>query len=111
MAITQDEMLHLIESKDIVKLLSEENMKGFNDLMKYELIGIKDDTVFLTELGKEAKLYGVKNIVARQRVHILAAKIPSRIPLRIRMLYLIISLLFLSLALFILIYNIVVPTN
>jgi|SRR5690606_18401337 len=108
--LTQEEMLHLIECGDIVELLSEENMKGFNDLIKYELIVVKDDKIYLSELGKEAKLNGVKNTVARQRVKILAANIPSRIPLRISKLYLIISLLSLLLALLFLIFNIVEST-
>jgi len=109
--LSQEEMLHLIESGDMVELLSEENMKGFNDLIKYELIVVKDDKIFLSDLGREAKLMGVKHTVARQRIQIIAANIPSGIPLKISKLYLIISLLLLLFILLILIYNIVQPTN
>lgn len=102
-----DELLNLIESEEVYTILSEENMSGFNDLVKYELICIKDDKVFLTELGKEAQRCGVKNFLANKHIELVVAEIPAKIPFRVRKTYLIFSLIFLFLAFLILILQMI----
>src|SRR5690606_20561870 len=103
-SITQEELLNLIESGDIVQLLSEENMGGFNELMKYELIEVRDDKVFLTTLGKEAKLNGVKETLSKRPVKRQQANISSGLPLKNSRLYFLLSLLLLFFALLMMSY-------
>lgn len=106
-----DELLNLIESDEVFTILSEENIPGFNKLVKYELISIKDDTVYLTDLGKEAQIHGVENVLARKHNGMVVEEIPAKIPFRIRKTYLIWSLLFLFLAILILVFQIVWPPS
>ncbi len=103
----QEELLNLIEIEDIFTILSEENMEGFNELVKYELICIKDDKVFLTDLGREAQVSGVKNVLARKNVDMVIADIPSKLPSRVRKSYLIWSLLILLLAMLLFIFQMI----
>lgn len=59
-----DKLLKLIEEGDADTILSEENMQNsFSELIKYELIVLKNDKVFLTELGTVARIVGVKKVV------------------------------------------------
>lgn len=100
-----EELLNLIESEDVFALLSEENLEGLNQLMKYELITIKDEKVYLTQLGKEAQVHGVKNIIARRNVEKVVAEIPVKIHFKARKDYMLYSLLFLFLSLLLLAYQ------
>lgn len=59
-----DKLLKLIEEGDADTILSEENMQNsFSELVKYELIVIKNDKIFLTELGTVARIVGVQKVV------------------------------------------------
>lgn len=102
-----EELLNLIESGDVFSILSEENMKGFNELMKYELIAVKDDKVYLTPLGKEAQIHGVQKVISRKPVQFSTVAIPEKIPFKIRRIYLFGSLLFLLLAFLFLVLQII----
>lgn len=63
-----DRLLKLIEEGDPDVILSEEQLiPRFNELMKYDLVTLKDDKVYLTEKGKEAKREGVDKIIKRER--------------------------------------------
>lgn len=55
-----DKLLILIEEGDSGKILSEENFyPRFNELLKYGLVEIKEDKIYLTAQGIEAKKNGV----------------------------------------------------
>ena len=63
-----DRLLKLIEEGDPAVILSEERLiPRFNELMKYDLVELKDERVFLTEKGKEAKREGVEKIIKREK--------------------------------------------
>lgn len=60
-----DKLLKLIEDGDADIILSEENMQGsLNELVKHELVLIKEDKIFLTELGQRARTEGVKKVIS-----------------------------------------------
>lgn len=102
--ISAEGLLHLIETQDVFNILSEENMEGLNELMKYELITVKDDKVYLTPLGKEAQIHGVKNVIATKSMQKITATIPTTTPFRIKKTNLW-SLLFLFLALLFIVFQ------
>lgn len=59
-----DRLLKLIEEGDADTILSQENMQNsFSELIKYELIVVKNDKVFLTELGAVARVVGVQKVL------------------------------------------------
>ena len=99
----QEDLLHLIETEDVFNILSQENMEGFNELMKYELITVKDDKVYLTPLGKEAQIHGVNNVIARKNAKVVATQIPAATSFKSGKTFLIwsIAILFLSLLFFV----------
>ncbi len=103
--MSQEELLNLVESGDVFNILSEGNMSGFNELMKYEMITVKDDKVFLTSLGKEAQIHGVKNVIGRKNVESIASGIPVARSFKTKKNYLIWSLVFLFLALLLIVFQ------
>lgn len=66
-AVNQEKLLRLIDEGDPSSILSEENTKGFNELMKYQLITIEDDKVSLTELGREAINEGILKVMEKAK--------------------------------------------
>lgn len=63
-----DKLLKLIEKGNPEVILSEEELvPRFNELLKYDLIELKDDKVLLTEKGHEAKKYGVETVLKKER--------------------------------------------
>ncbi len=72
-----EDLLLLIENGDVVNILYEENMESFNYLMKYELITVKEDKVYLTSLGKEAQLKGVKTVLSQKNIETVSTGVPS----------------------------------
>lgn len=86
-----DKLLKLIEEGDADTILSEENMQNsFSELIKYELIVIKNDKVFLTELGTVARIVGVQKIVNELKEKKIAVKTAAPVadPKDIRISYL-----------------------
>lgn len=64
-----DKLLKLIEEGDPATILSEENIsKGFNELMSHGLIVLEEGKIHLTELGKEAKIIGVKAVLLQEQL-------------------------------------------
>jgi hypothetical protein len=100
-----EDLLHLIETEDVFNILSEENMVSFNELMKYELIAVKDDKVYLTPLGKEAQVQGVKNVIAKKNLQKVSLGIPAVNTRKSVKIYLFWSLLFLFLVLLFLVFQ------
>lgn len=63
-----DRLLKLIEEGDPDVILSEEKLiPRFNELMKYDLVTLKNEKVYLTEKGKQAKREGVEKIIKREK--------------------------------------------
>ncbi|UJH92463.1 hypothetical protein LZ575_08185 [Antarcticibacterium sp. 1MA-6-2] len=63
-----DRLLKLIEEGEADVILSEEKLiPRFNELMKHDLVTLKDEKVFLTEKGKKAKVEGVDKIINREK--------------------------------------------
>lgn len=93
-----DSLLKMIEQANIEEILLEENLSGFNELMKYELITIQDGQVHLTENGKKAKLEGVQTVVERLRVETQPLKLAQPDP-KSRMVYYLLFLLLLLIGL------------
>ncbi|UJH92059.1 hypothetical protein LZ575_05490 [Antarcticibacterium sp. 1MA-6-2] len=57
----KDRLLKLIEQGDAAIILSEENLQNcISELLKFELIVIKNDHIYLTEIGKTALIVGVE---------------------------------------------------
>lgn len=64
-----DKLLQLIEEGDPTTILSEENIsKGFNELLNHGFIVLEEGKILITELGKEAKKYGVKTVILREQL-------------------------------------------
>lgn len=64
----RDHLLKLIEEGDADRILSENDMqKSFSELVKHELIVIKEDKIFLTELGEVARIRGVQKVITDQK--------------------------------------------
>lgn len=67
-----DKLLDLIEEGDPDKILSEEELfPKFNQLVKYGLVVLKDDKVFLTEKGIQAKNEGVDSFIKKEKLAII----------------------------------------
>lgn len=55
-----EKIISLIEMGDPVPILAEESfIEVFNELLKYELIDLKDDKIVLTPKGEEARKIGL----------------------------------------------------
>ncbi len=101
----QEDLLNLIENEDVFNILCDENMEGFNELMKHELITVKDDKVYLTPLGKEALVNGVKNVISKKNKLKAAPRITAAISYKPLYSYLIGCLILLFLALLFVIFK------
>lgn len=63
-----EKLLDLIEEGDPDKILSEEELfPKFNQLVKYNLVVLKEDKVFLTEKGIQAKKEGVDSFIKKEK--------------------------------------------
>lgn len=61
-----DKLLQLVDEGDPNTILDEENLTAtFNELVKYGLITIEDEQVYLTAEGKLAKEEGVQNFIEK----------------------------------------------
>ncbi len=61
-------LLELIDEGDADAILSEDELiSRFNELLKYELIAVEYEKVYLTEKGKEAKNKGVEAIINQEK--------------------------------------------
>lgn len=77
-----DNLLRLIEEGDPASILSEENLsKGFNDLMNHGLIILEEGKVHITDLGKEAKMEGVKTVMSREKINTATMEARAMTPL------------------------------
>ena len=64
-----ERLITLIDEGDPEVILAEEALvPKFNELLKHDLVVIKDDRVFLTEKGKLAKAHGFDYIVEQQKL-------------------------------------------
>ena len=74
-----DRLLKLIDEGDPDVILSEEKLiPRFNELMKYDLVTLKDDKVYLTHKGREAKREGVDKFIKRQKqLHLQNTLVPN----------------------------------
>ena len=61
----QDKLLCTIEEGDAVDILAEEYSESLNELMKAELIEIRNDKLELTDKGRQAKIIGVKDCLVK----------------------------------------------
>lgn len=73
----QDKLLQLIDEGDPSSILSEEYLKGFNELMKYELITFENDKVSLTNLGREAQKVGVLQVLHQLKTPAPVVELPQ----------------------------------
>ncbi len=63
-----DRLIDLIEEGDPNKILSEEDLfPRFNELVKYGLVVLKDEKVFLTKKGIRAKKEGVDLFIQKEK--------------------------------------------
>lgn len=63
-----DRLIDLIEEGDPNKILSEEDLfPRFNELVKYGLVVLKDEKVFLTKKGIQAKKEGVDLFINKEK--------------------------------------------
>lgn len=76
-AENQQKLLQLIDEGDPSSILSEDNGRGFNELMKYQLISIKNDKVLLTDLGREAQKDGIVKVLNQLKSPAPAVKLPN----------------------------------
>jgi len=64
-----ERLINLIDEGDPEVILAEDALvPKFNELLKYDLVVIKDDRVFLTEKGKTAKIHGIDYIIAQEKL-------------------------------------------
>lgn len=64
-----ERLIKLIDEGDPEIILAEDALiPKFNELLKYDLVVIKDDRVFLTEKGKLAKVHGLEYILEQERL-------------------------------------------
>lgn len=64
-----ERLITLIDEGDPEVILAEDALvPKFNELLKYDLVVIKDDRVFLTEKGKLAKSYGIDYIIGQEKL-------------------------------------------
>ncbi|MFO8147242.1 MAG: hypothetical protein ACQEWG_10370 [Bacteroidota bacterium] len=63
-----DRLIDLIEEGDPSKILSEEDLfTRFNELVRYGLVVLEDEKVFLTKKGIQAKKEGVELFIKREK--------------------------------------------
>lgn len=73
-----ERLIKLIDEGDAEVILAEDALvPKFNELLKYDLVVVKDDRVFLTEKGRLAKTHGFEYILAQER---LPKKVSKRLP-------------------------------
>jgi len=66
--INLERLIKLIDEGDPEVILAEESLvPKFNELLKYDLVVIKDDRVFLTEKGRLAKIHGIEHIIEQEK--------------------------------------------
>lgn len=76
-----ERLIKLIDEGDPEVILAEDALvPKFNELLKYDLVVIKDDRVFLTEKGKTAKIHGFDYILEQEKL----LKKPSNRPIGVR---------------------------
>ena len=64
-----ERLIKLIDEGNPEVILAEEALvPKFNELLKYDLVVIKDDRVFLTEKGQTAKLHGFEYIIEQEKL-------------------------------------------
>lgn len=63
-----ERLIKLIDEGDPEVILAEDSLvPKFNELLKYDLVVIKDDRVFLTEKGQTAKTHGFDYIIDQEK--------------------------------------------
>ncbi len=106
-----ERLIKLIDDGDPEVILAEDALvPKFNELLKYELVVIKEDRVFLTEKGKIAKARGLEYILQQEKLpktsvkKTIAARISGKkysinyLPMKLRMVHLLVLLLLLTMA-------------
>ena len=64
-----ERLIKLIDEGDPEVILAEDSLvPKFNELLKYDLVVIKEDRVFLTEKGKLAKTHGFDYILEQEKL-------------------------------------------
>jgi len=64
-----ERLIKLIDEGDPEVILAEDSLvPKFNELLKYDLVVIKDDRVFLTEKGQLAKLHGFEYVMKQEKL-------------------------------------------
>lgn len=64
-----ERLIKLIDEGDPEVILAEDLLiPQFNELLKYELVQIKDDRVFLTEKGHLAKVHGLEFMLEQEKL-------------------------------------------
>lgn len=62
-----DELLQIIEGGDPARILSEDDLvQRLNFLLKYQLVTITEDRIYLTEKGREARIKGINSIIGAE---------------------------------------------
>ncbi|MFO7719476.1 MAG: hypothetical protein R6W85_03445 [Gillisia sp.] len=70
-----EKLIDLIEEGDPSKILSEEDLfPKFNELVKYGLVVLKDEKVFLTKKGIQAKKEGVDLFIKKEKFALIQAQ-------------------------------------
>jgi len=76
-----ERLIKLIDEGDPEVILAEDALvPKFNELLKYDLVVIKDDRVFLTEKGQTAKIHGFDYILEQEKL----IKKPTNKPIGVR---------------------------
>lgn len=64
-----ERLINLIDEGNPEIILAEDSLvPKFNELLKYDLVVIKDDRVYLTEKGKLAKTHGFEYVMKQGKV-------------------------------------------
>lgn len=101
----KDQIIDLIAKGETADILNDEDLgEAFKELMKYELIDISQDKISLTDLGKEARVAGVKNVIHKAKMKLLVNDIPDKVGLSQNKLLVIPAVILLLIALLTLIY-------
>lgn len=65
-----ERLIKLIDEGDPEVILAEDALiPQFNELLKYDLIVIKDDRLFLTDKGQLAKIHGFEYVLEQEKLH------------------------------------------
>lgn len=63
-----ERLIKLIDEGDPEVILAEDALVSkFNELLKHDLVVIKDDRVFLTEKGQTAKIHGFDFVIEQEK--------------------------------------------